>query len=465
MDIPRARANLHPIIMFFSALIILLAIVAITRRYDARLVLLLAGFGLGFVAGNPGAILRMFLATISNEQFVLPICCAVGFGYMLRHTECDQHLVQLLVKPLRHIQFLLIPGTVLIGFMVNTPVISQVGTAVVIGPVLMPLLRKARISALTSAAALLLGASLGGDLLNPGAPEWRSVSQALKKIDDYKEFDSRECTQRVAPLLLIQVGVATCLFWFMSLPRERRRRLEEEKPLANQPGDDADGTSFQVNLTKAAVPLVPLVVLFLTGPPLNLFHVPKEWLIQDETTAYESRLIGAAMLLGTATAALVSWKSAKDTAKVFFEGAGFGFTHIISIIVAAQCFGEGIKLIGLEGLLRAVVADHPSLLLPIAGLLPVCFAVLSGTGFGATQSLYEFFVQPAIGIGINPVQVGAVVAIAASAGRTMSPVAAISLHCSSLIGVTPLTLVRCVAIPLIVAVVVTVGVAMLTARN
>jgi hypothetical protein len=47
----------------------------------------------------------------------------------------------------------------------------------------------------------------------------------------------------------------------------------------------------------------------------------------------------------------------------------------------------------------------------------------------------------------------------------MSPVAAISMHCSSLIGVTPLALVRCVAIPLIVAVVVTVGVAMLTARN
>jgi DcuC family C4-dicarboxylate transporter len=349
--------------------------------------------------------------------------------------------------------------------MVNTPVISQVGTAVVIGPVLMPLLRKARISALTSAAALLLGASLGGDLLNPGAPEWRSVSQALKKIDDYKQFDSRECTQRVVPLLLVQVGVATSLFWFMSLLYERKQRSEEGNQQADRTDGDEGDCKFHVNLLKAAVPLVPLVVLFLTSPPLNLFSVPKEWLIQGESTAYESRLIGAAMLLGTAVAALVSWHSAKESAKVFFEGAGFGLTHIISIIVAAQCFGEGIKLIGLGDILRDVVADHPSWLLPIAGLLPVCFAVLSGTGFGTTQSLYEFFVQPAIAVGINPVHVGAVIAITASAGRTMSPVAAISLHCSSLIGVTPFALVRRVAIPLLVAVVATVGVAMIMARN
>src|SRR5262249_36960737 len=128
--------------------------------------------------------------------------------------------------------FLLIPGAVVVGFMVNTPVISQVGTAVVIGPVLMPLLRKAGISAITSAAALLLGASLGGDLLNPGAPEWRSVSQAIIPQEGYKTFDARECTERVVPLLAVQVGVATALFWVMSL------RFERSQTVAN--GVEAD---------------------------------------------------------------------------------------------------------------------------------------------------------------------------------------------------------------------------------
>src|SRR5262245_54956340 len=253
--------------LFLAALVILFSIVAIARRADARLVLLLAGFTLGIIAGNPSAILRMFFLTISNEQFVLPICCAVGFGYMLRHTQCDQHLVQLLVKPLRYVSLLLIPGTVLVGFLVNVPVISQVGTAVVIGPVLLPLLKKARISALTSASALLLGASLGGDLLNPGAPEWRTVSQALKQLPEFHDFDSRECTQRVFPLLLLQVGVATAVFWILSIVRERQHAVPGSQVSAA--ADQNEETTFVISPIKALVPLVPLIVLFMTGPPLN----------------------------------------------------------------------------------------------------------------------------------------------------------------------------------------------------
>jgi C4-dicarboxylate transporter, DcuC family len=448
--------------LFLAALVILFAIIAITRRADARLVLLLAGFALGMVAGNPSAILRMFFLTISNEQFVLPICCAVGFGYMLRHTQCDQHLVQLLVKPLRYVSFLLIPGTVLVGFLVNVPVISQVGTAVVIGPVLLPLLKKGKISALTSASALLLGASLGGDLLNPGAPEWRSVSQALKQVPEFHDFDSRECTQRVFPLLLLQVGVATGVFWILSVFREGRFHSSD---VADMPNKLDEESTFAISPIKALVPLVPLIVLFMTGPPLNLVHVPRDWLASGESTAYESRLIGAAMLLGTVIAGLVSWRTFNDTARIFFEGAGHGFTRIISVIVAAQCFGEGIKLIGLGESLGRIIAEFPSLLLPIAGLLPLSFAMLSGTGFGATQSLFEFFVQPALGQGIHPAEAGSVVAITASAGRTMSPVAAITLHCSSLIGVSPFTLVRQVIIPLVTAVVATVGAAMVMTRH
>jgi DcuC family C4-dicarboxylate transporter len=171
------------------------------------------------------------------------------------------------------------------------------------------------------------------------------------------------------------------------------------------------------------------------------------------------------MLLGTVTAGLVSWRSFNDTARIFFEGAGHGFTRIISVIVAAQCFGEGIKLIGLGETLGRIIADFPSLLLPIAGLLPLCFAMLSGTGFGATQSLFEFFVQPALGQDIHPAEMGSVVTIAASAGRTISPVAAISLHCSSLIGVSPFTLVRQVMFPILAALVAAVCTAMLVIKH
>ena len=42
-------------------------------------------------------------------------------------------------------------------------------------------------------------------------------------------------------------------------------------------------------------------------------------------------MIGAAMLVGVVAASLVAWQSALGVAKAFFDGAGYAFTHIISL--------------------------------------------------------------------------------------------------------------------------------------
>jgi DcuC family C4-dicarboxylate transporter len=73
------------------------------------------------------------LQTFSDERFVVPICTAMGFAHVLRYTQCDRHLVHLLVRPLRHARSLLVPGTVVVGFLVNMPIVSQTSTAVTIG--------------------------------------------------------------------------------------------------------------------------------------------------------------------------------------------------------------------------------------------------------------------------------------------------------------------------------------------
>src|SRR5207245_5299683 len=130
----------------------------------------------------------------------------------------DQHLVHLLVRPLQRVRLFLIPGAVLVGFIVNIPVISQTSTAVAIGPVLVPLLLAARISPLTTGAALLLGASLGGELINPGAPEVGTISSVL-------HIEQQEVIRHILPLLLVQLAVAGTVFWISSIILERRLML------------------------------------------------------------------------------------------------------------------------------------------------------------------------------------------------------------------------------------------------
>src|SRR5262249_33938130 len=140
----RATQSLSPsrtvMLLLAGAVIVGLAIYAAYRRVEIRLVLVLAALVLGTLAGDPTLALRTFITTLTREQFVVPICTAMGFAYVLRYTGCDRHLVHLLVNPLRRVRWLLVPGAVVVGFLVDVPIPSQTSTAVTIGAVLIPLL-------------------------------------------------------------------------------------------------------------------------------------------------------------------------------------------------------------------------------------------------------------------------------------------------------------------------------------
>src|SRR6266480_3496617 len=64
--------------------IIAIGALAVLRRVEVRIVMSLAALALGLVAGQAPTIVQTFLATLSREQFVLPICSAMGFAHVLR---------------------------------------------------------------------------------------------------------------------------------------------------------------------------------------------------------------------------------------------------------------------------------------------------------------------------------------------------------------------------------------------
>ncbi|MFN3649931.1 MAG: C4-dicarboxylate transporter DcuC [Armatimonadota bacterium] len=452
--------------------IIAAAVFAVLRRVDVRLALLLAALALGTLAGDPAAIVQKFFATFTSPDYVIPLGCAMGFAYVLRHTECDQHLVHLLTDPLRKARIFLIPGAVLVGFIVNIPIISQTSSAVAIGSVLIPLLLAAKVSRVTAGAALLLGVSIGGELFNQGAPEYRSVIAGTAAVGLPRPTEAA-LIQQMLPLNLLNLAVATSVFWFLSLRAEKKHAAEREFAERREEADPARAL-FKVSLFKAAVPLIPLALLFILGEPLRLLSIPHEWLVGSKEApallqkaadfleqpsargaigaAFSARLIGAAMLIGAIVAALTDFKKAGGVAGAFFEGAGYALAHVVSIIVAAACFGEGVRLIGLDKPIGHLIDYVPGLLQPAAGFLTLAFGAVSGSGIAATQSLFGFFAAPALQVGVAPEHVGAIVSIGAAAGRTMSPVAAVTLMSASLTETDPLELVKRVAPPLLIGV-------------
>jgi DcuC family C4-dicarboxylate transporter len=456
------------LLLILGCLIIGGAIYAIVRQVDVRLALLAAALLLGLAAGNLPAIATKFATTFVGETYVVPICTAMGFAYVLKHTGCDRHLVHLLVNPLRRVRALLIPGAVVAGFLVNIPIISQTSTAVAIGSVLIPLLRAAGISPLTAGSALLLGASIGGELFNPGAPEFRTVIREIGRLG-LTPPEGAGMVRGIVGLNLLHLAVATTVFWALSVPAEARWRAEQGDAAAELPEGTSD--QFRVNAFKAAVPLLPLALLFLTAPPFEVVRIPREWLVgpgeastvlrglseqlgdprlrDAAPSPFDSRLIGAAMMIGVIVAAFTDRRQALTSVNAFFEGAGYAFANVISLIVAATCFGEGVKLIGLDAVVQGLIGAAPGLLLPAAGFLTLAFAFICGSGIAATQSLFHFFAEPSVAAGVAPQHTGAVVALGAAAGRTMSPVAAVTLMCGRLTETRPADLVRRVAPPLL----------------
>jgi DcuC family C4-dicarboxylate transporter len=428
------------------------AVAAIFRGVDVRVALLAAALALGTLAGNVASVVREFLGTFSNEKFVVPICTAMGFARVLGYTGCDSHLVRVLLRPVGCARSLLIPGVVLAGFLINIPVISQSSTAVCLGAVVVPVMRTAGLAPTTIGATLLLGASVGGELLNPGAPELLTVS-ARTGVPTAQMLG--DVLRLVAPLLV----VSTLVFWSMDLRAGRKETSPRDQP-AGRHEDDCRGSSGPVpplNPFKAIVPLVPLALLFLSGPPLNWLAVQPEWVVSPPTTEanpapgplYGTRLIGLAMLAGVAVAVVATPGRVMGSMKTFFEGAGYGFTHIISLIVTANCFGKSIDQVGLARHLGDLIANNSGLLQPLAAFVSAGFAFVSGSGMASTQSLYGFFHGPAVALGEDPAAVGAMVSVGSAVGRTMSPVAAVVLMCASLTDTRPLDLAKRVGPPLV----------------
>lgn len=457
-------------LLLLAVALVVAAAVLTARGWDVRLVLLAAAVVLGLAGGYLPDVSRKFFDTFSGEAYVIPICSAMGFAYVLKLTECDQHLVRVLVAPVRRVRFLIVPGVVLAGFVTNVPVLSQTSVSVCLGAVVVPVMRAAGFHPLVIGSALLLGASVGGELFNPGAPE-------LNTVTGLTHTPPVTLARVHLPwVVLPQLAVSTLVFWALTRWWWKRDAPAEETPVH----------LGRINWLKAAVPVLPLVFLLLSGEPLKLLTVPPEWLVEvkapaavraDERVAAVvgpaaeaareegvkaarakavaaaekaagGRMVGLAMVLGAAVAAATSPRKAGDTAKAFFEGAGYGFANIVSLIVVAVAFGKAVELAGFGEVVKQLVTAAPWLLVPLAVLLPWAFAVACGSGMASTASLYGFFHQPDAAPGVNE-DVGALVSIGSAAGRTMSPVAAVAVMCGKLTDTTPWALVSRVAIPLL----------------
>jgi C4-dicarboxylate transporter, DcuC family len=438
-----------PLTLTVVLLVLVAVVYLIIRRVDVRLVLLGAGLLMATLAGNPLAVCDTFTRAMVAAM-VAPICAAMGFAAVLGATGCDRHLVHLLLAPVRRAGWAVVPGGIVAAYLVNLAVPSQTSTAAALGPILVPLLLASGFTPRVAGAALVLGASFGGDLLNPGSQDVLNVALATG-------LPARGLSARIVPAGVVGLLVAAVVFALLNRPRPAPAP-DERAPAGAPPDAPAEEPPPRLNLFKALIPLVPVSLLLLAyalEAPLG-DRSPLAWLLDPADIPARARAaerqewdrlqdalpVVRAMLIGTLLAAAVSWRQPERVTRALFDGMGAAYGNIIALTITALCFGRGLDELGFSAALLGVLGDSPWALPALSVGFPWGLAVLSGSGSSPVQAFAASLLAPLAG---HPeaLRFGTLAILAAAFGRTMSPVAAVVIYGSGLVRESPVALVRC----------------------
>ncbi len=416
------------VLFLIAVLVSLCALWLVFKGVDVRLVLFSAACIIAAFAGNMLAIFDVFFHRMGDAQVVGPICSAMGYSFVLRWTGSDKEMVRFLLHPLRRVRWLLIPGGCVVGFVTNMAITSQTASAAALGPILLPLMRGAGFHPLIAAATLVLGCSGGGNLFNPGEPDVVNV-----------QVNAHATTEQVLQHMLwpelLGFVVAVLLFWILSV-----------RSFPMGAGDEDDTTHHApISILKALLPPLPIVILFVLLPGFHLVPKVAEW--------YPSGLpVVHAMLASTIVAAVVVRKDISRLTKEFFEGLGFGYVHVISLIITASCFIEALKMSKLMDVLVRSISSGGVWSYLSSSLSTMAMAFVSGSGTAPSIAFSKAVLPGLLQQGMQQAQVldlGCIADVGASFGRTMSPVAAIVIFAASVSQVPARDVVKRLVVPLL----------------
>jgi len=175
-----------------------------------------------------------------------------------------------------------------------------------------------------------------------------------------------------------------------------------------------------------------------------LMSQPKFHLIPGVLEYYPDGLpVPHIMVFFTIIILLINYKEVSALTKSFFEGLGYAYIHVISLIISASCLIAGMEAVGLIQVLVRVVSNFDLTAQAISGSMTWLLAVLSGSGTAPSVS-FSKAVLPELAK-LNPqgaVDLGIIGAIGATFGRTMSPVAAIVIFTTTLVDAKPLSIIK-----------------------
>ena len=410
--------------LLVGGLIVILTFVLIVKKYEARLVLFLAGLLMCLIGGLPGDVMKAFTKAMVNNSLVPTICTVMGFSYVMRLTTCDQHLVQSISGILKRGRAILVPISFFLTWWISLAIPSASGCSAAVGSILIPTLIAAGVHPAMAAATVLAGT--WGSAISPGNAHNPFVAD-LAGTDMMTVIINETPASVIASIACVVVMTAYAVLRKEGATEERR--LAYLKEIGEEGGKEA---SFHVRPLLAIVPLVPLFLLILGSKQVGLL---------PEIS------VPLSMIIGVALGFLVTLQDAQEICRKFFEGMGNAYADVIGLIVCASVFTTGMTAIGLTGALTELMEGSQAAAAAAGTFGPFFIAVISGSGDAAAFAFNGAITPFAEQFGLSIMDLGSLAQIAGAMGRSMSPIAGAAIICAGLAKVNPIEVSKRNALP------------------
>lgn len=418
-----------------GALIVLITFAAILKNLEARMVLILSGAAMALIAGIAGVegcfdgAMQAFISQLINESLVPTICACMGFSAVMEYTKCSSNLVYLLTRPLQKVRFAVVPGAILITWLINIVVMSAAGCAATVGTLLVPMMLGLGVHPATAAACILIGT--WGNVMNPG--------QSFNvQVGELASMTGLEVVSSFTVVAVIALAASIVLLTVIDITMVKKGN-KQGAAYAAEPGiadrEAVKSAPVKINYFKALIPATPIIFLLLGNAGVLPNFDITVWML-------------SCSVLGL----LLDVRHVQDGVKQFFNGVGNSYRDIITLMAAASVFTFGMNAVGLTGALVDVMKNSTAIARLGAGFGPFIIAALSGSGNAAAIAFNTSITPHAADLGYAVEAMGSVAQIAAAIGRSASPVAGVTIICAKMAGVSPMDVVKRSILPMLAAV-------------
>ena len=407
--------------------VVILTIYALIKRYETRLVLFTAGLVLCCVSMAPMNAFNAFAKSMTSGGLIMAICASMGFAYVCTFTKSDQHLVQVLSKPIGSLGIFLVPVCTAVTMVINVAIPSASGVAAAVGSTLIPVMLRAGIKPAAAAAAVMMGTY--GGVCSPGSAHNVYISKISgMEIMDFIAYHGPWSLACGAFMVFGIMAVAIVL-----------GDHKGDKSAVAQVKETTD--DFKPNAIKALLTLVPIVILV----------VGNVWVPAMKMGVAQAMVLGAVITLLISYA--IDRTSPQEFSKSFFNGMGKAYADVMGIIIAAGVFAAGLQASGLIASFVDLLKNSNEIARWGGSLGPWMMGVITGSGDAATMAFNEAVTPHAAEFGMQTHALGGLAFLTGALGRTSSPIAGAMVIVSGIAMVSPMEVVKRTALPVFCAVV------------